>query len=142
MTINPVSKNPLTNRCLSFLNGKFFKGFDSVLLTGMISIDIQKVLDTINHKLLIRKLIIAVFLMIPLSMIPLNVSTLKVSTLLIKPKNFCILREFFFKHIVLCTTRTFNGSFTILCLLLICLFLYHTKNQQVVHIIQVCKNEN
>ena len=38
------------------------KGFDDGLVTGMILIDLQKVFDTINHDILLKKLTIMVFL--------------------------------------------------------------------------------
>ena len=39
-----------------FLTDKILKGFDEGLLTGMILIDLQKVFDTINHEILLKKL--------------------------------------------------------------------------------------
>ena len=45
-----------TDSCLSYLQDKVAKGFDSGLLTGMILIDLQKVFDTVDHKILIEKL--------------------------------------------------------------------------------------
>ena len=47
--------NYSTDFCLSFLNDKIIKGFDSGLLTGMILIDLQKAFDTINYKTSFRK---------------------------------------------------------------------------------------
>ena len=44
-----------TDSCLSYLQDKVAKGFDSGLLTGMILIDLQKAFDTIDHKILIEK---------------------------------------------------------------------------------------
>ena len=44
-----------TDTCLSFLNDKILKGFDDILLTGMILIDLQKAFDTINHDILLRE---------------------------------------------------------------------------------------
>ena len=41
--------------CLSYLQDKVAKGFDSGLLTGMILIDLQKAFNTIDHKTLIEK---------------------------------------------------------------------------------------
>ena len=41
--------------CLSYLQDKVPKGFDSGLLTGMILIDLQNAFDTIDHKILIEK---------------------------------------------------------------------------------------
>ena len=38
------------------------KGFDDGLVTGMILTDLQKVFDTINHDILLKKLTIMVFL--------------------------------------------------------------------------------
>ena len=45
-----------TDSCLSYLNDKILKGFDSGLLTGMILIDLQKAFDTIDHEVLFKKL--------------------------------------------------------------------------------------
>ena len=45
-----------TGSCLSYLQDKEAKGFDSGLLTGMILIDLQKAFDTIDHKILIEKM--------------------------------------------------------------------------------------
>ena len=45
-----------TDTCLSFLNDKILKGFDSGLLTGMILIDLQKAFDTIDHEILFTKM--------------------------------------------------------------------------------------
>ena len=42
-----------TDFCLSYLQGKVAKGFDSGLLTGMILIDLKKAFDTIDYKILI-----------------------------------------------------------------------------------------
>ena len=44
-----------TDSCLSYLQDKVAKGFDSGLLTGMILIDLQNAFDTIDHKILIEK---------------------------------------------------------------------------------------
>ena len=44
-----------TNSCLSYLQDKVSKGFDSGFLTGMILIDLQKAFNTIDHKILIEK---------------------------------------------------------------------------------------
>ena len=44
-----------TDSCLSYLEDKVSKGFDSGLLTGMILIDLQKAFDTLDHKILIEK---------------------------------------------------------------------------------------
>ena len=54
-------KNHSTDTCLSFLNEKILKGFDDGLVTGMILIDLQKALDTINHDILLKKLSIIGF---------------------------------------------------------------------------------
>ena len=48
--------NHWKNLCLSFLTDKIRKGFDEVLLTGMILIDLQNVFDTMNHAILLKKL--------------------------------------------------------------------------------------
>ena len=45
-----------TDSCLSYLNDKILKGFDSGLLTGMVLIDLQKAFDTIDHEVLFKKL--------------------------------------------------------------------------------------
>ena len=45
-----------TDSCLSYLNDKILKGFDSGLLTGMILIDLQKAFDTIDHEVFFNKL--------------------------------------------------------------------------------------
>ena len=42
--------------CIFYLNYGRASGFDSGLLTGMILIDLQKALDTINHNILLRKM--------------------------------------------------------------------------------------
>ena len=47
-------KKHSTDTCLSFLNDKILKGFDDVLVTGMILIDLQKAFDTINHDILLK----------------------------------------------------------------------------------------
>ena len=45
-----------TDSCFSYLQDKVGKGFDSLLLTGMILIGLQKAFDTIDHKILIEKM--------------------------------------------------------------------------------------
>ena len=42
-------KNHSTDTCSSFLNDKILKGFDDILVTGMIFIDLQKAFDMIKH---------------------------------------------------------------------------------------------
>ena len=54
-------KNHSTDTCLSFLNEKILKDFDDGLVTGMILINLQKVFDTINHDILLKKLSIIGF---------------------------------------------------------------------------------
>ena len=49
--------NHSTDSCLSYLNDKILKGFDSGLLTGMILIDLQKAFDTIDHGVLLEKMV-------------------------------------------------------------------------------------
>ena len=49
-------KNHSTDFCLSYLTDKISKGFDSGLLTGVISIDLQKAFDTIDHNILLLKM--------------------------------------------------------------------------------------
>ena len=49
-------KNHSTDFCLSFLNDQILKGFNQVLITGMILIHLQKAFDTINHVMLLQKL--------------------------------------------------------------------------------------
>ena len=41
--------------CLSYLQDKVAKGYDSGSLIGMILIDLEKAFDTIDHKILIEK---------------------------------------------------------------------------------------
>ena len=48
--------NHSTDFCLSFLNDKILKGFDSGMSTGMILIDLQKAFDTIDHQILLQKM--------------------------------------------------------------------------------------
>ena len=45
-----------TDLCLSSLNDKILKGFDNGLFTGMILIDLEKALDTIDHDMHLEKL--------------------------------------------------------------------------------------
>ena len=45
-----------TETCLANLHNKILNGFDRGEYTGMILIDLQKVFDTINHKILFQKL--------------------------------------------------------------------------------------
>ena len=49
-------KNHSTNFCLSYLNDKITRGFDSGQYTGMILIDLQKAFDTIDYSILFEKL--------------------------------------------------------------------------------------
>ena len=42
-----------TDSCLSYLNNNIATGFECVIFTGMILIDLQKAFDTINHDVLI-----------------------------------------------------------------------------------------
>ena len=46
---------PQIDTCISYLQDKVAKGFDSGLLTGMILIDLQKAFNTIDHEILIEK---------------------------------------------------------------------------------------
>ena len=48
--------NHSTDFCLSLLNDKILKGFDTGLITGMILIDLQKAFDTIDHRILLNKM--------------------------------------------------------------------------------------
>ena len=49
-------KDRSTNFCMSYLTDKMFKGFDSGPVTEVILIDLQKVFDTIDHKILLLKM--------------------------------------------------------------------------------------
>ena len=48
-------QNHLTDTYLSYLTDKILTDFDSDLLTGMILIDLQKAVDTMNHNILLKK---------------------------------------------------------------------------------------
>ena len=61
MNINPASGKTTQQIHVFFLNNKILKGFDDGLVTGMILIDLQKVFDTINHDILLKKLSIIGF---------------------------------------------------------------------------------
>ena len=52
-SINEVFEN--FTHTLSYLYDKIMKGFDSGLLTGMVFIGLQKVFDTIDQNILIKK---------------------------------------------------------------------------------------
>ena len=41
-----------TNSCLTLLTDKISKGFESSKYTGLISIDLKKIFDTIHHEIL------------------------------------------------------------------------------------------
>ena len=45
-----------TDICLTYLHDKILKGFDEGLLTGMITIDLQKAFDTTDHEILLSKM--------------------------------------------------------------------------------------
>ena len=45
-----------TGFCLSYLNDKILKAFDKGLTTGMILIDLQKAIGTIDHGMYLQKL--------------------------------------------------------------------------------------
>ena len=49
-------KKHSTDFCFYYLNDKILKGFDNGLVTGMILIDLQKALDTVDHDILLQKL--------------------------------------------------------------------------------------
>ena len=49
--------NHSTDLFLPFLNDKTLKGLDNIVYTGMILINLVKVFDTINHKILLDKLL-------------------------------------------------------------------------------------
>ena len=49
-------KNYSTNTCLGHLTDKITTRFEKGLFTGMILIDLQKVFDTIDHQILIKKM--------------------------------------------------------------------------------------
>ena len=44
------------NTCLAHLSNQILKGFEARKSTGMILIDLQKVLDTLDHQILLKKL--------------------------------------------------------------------------------------
>ena len=46
-----------TDTCLSLLNGKVLAGIDNGMLTGMILIDLQKAVDTIDHYIFFSKMV-------------------------------------------------------------------------------------
>ena len=50
------SKNHPTDTSLSYLTNKILTGFSSALLTGIIFVNQQKALDTINHDILLKKM--------------------------------------------------------------------------------------
>ena len=45
-----------TDSCLSYLQDKVAKGFDSDWLTGMIFVDLQQVFNAIDYKILTKKM--------------------------------------------------------------------------------------
>ena len=47
-------KNYFTNTYLGHLFDKITTGFEKVFFTGMVLIDLQKALDTIDHQILIK----------------------------------------------------------------------------------------
>ena len=49
-------KNYSTRTCLGHLTDKITTGFEKGLFTGMILIDLQKVFDTIDHQMLLKKM--------------------------------------------------------------------------------------
>ena len=49
-------RNYSTNTCLGHLTDKITTGFEKGLFTGMILIDLQKVFDTIDHQILLKKM--------------------------------------------------------------------------------------
>ena len=50
-------KNYSTDASLLYLANKIMTGFYSGILTEMILIDLQKVFDTINHDILVKKMV-------------------------------------------------------------------------------------
>ena len=50
-----------TDSCLSYLQDKVAKVFDSGWLTGIIFVDLRKVFNTIDYKILTEKMICMVF---------------------------------------------------------------------------------
>ena len=50
-------KNYSTDVSLLYLTNKIMTGFYSGILTEMILIDLQKVFDTINHDILVKKMV-------------------------------------------------------------------------------------
>ena len=49
-------KNFSTNTCLEHLTDKITTGFEKVLFTGMVLIDLLKAFDTIDHQILLKKM--------------------------------------------------------------------------------------
>ena len=45
-----------TDSCLSYINNKIVTGFEFGLYTGMTLINLQKVFDTVNHDILLKKM--------------------------------------------------------------------------------------
>ena len=45
-----------TDSCLSYLSDKVVQGFENSMFTGMILIDLQKALDTIDHEIFLEKM--------------------------------------------------------------------------------------
>ena len=53
-----------TDSCLSYLQDKVAKGFDSDWFTGMIFVDLQQVFNAIDYKILTKKWHVWTFLMV------------------------------------------------------------------------------
>ena len=54
-------KKHSTDFCLSYPKDIILKGFDKVLMTGMILIDLQKAFDSIDHDVILQKLYVTGF---------------------------------------------------------------------------------
>ena len=55
-------KNQATDFSLSYLRDEISAGFDSVLFTGMILVDLHKTFETTNHEILLKECLLLDFL--------------------------------------------------------------------------------